>query len=198
MRTEQIEGHRRVILDPGEWHASREPLMISTLLGSCVAACLYDPVARVFGMNHFMLSNRRYAKEMPVCASDAGRYGINAMELLINGMLKLGARKTYIKAKAFGGGSIIPMTQSDGNFFCVGDVNARFIREFLDNEGIPLLTSDLGGERGRVVHFSGIDFSAYVRKIVTDRSQKLALRDRELWMKTIDVQEATDTAVDLW
>ncbi len=150
---------------PGEFYATNKPVTVRTLLGSCVAACLYDPVNRVIGMNHFMLSNRRYAKNLPTCMSEAGRYGIHAMELIINEMLKLGARRANLKAKAFGGGSINLGTESRDNFFCVGDVNSRFIREFLKNDGIPLIAEDLGGDQARVIHFLQDDFSVHVKKI---------------------------------
>lgn len=66
-----------VTLYPGEYYVSRGKVVISTLLGSCVSACLYDPVNRVVGMNHFLLSNKRYSKHMPMYATEAGRYGIN-------------------------------------------------------------------------------------------------------------------------
>jgi chemotaxis protein CheD len=198
MRTETLGKHRRVILDPGECYASRDAVTLSTLLGSCVAACLFDPVNQVIGMNHFLLSNRRYARHMPACESEAGRYGIHAMELLINEMMKQGARRECLKAKAFGGGSIIKPSETAGNFVCVGEVNSNFIKEFLENERIPLVGSDLGGEKGRVIHFSHGDFSVYVRRIGNDRSTQLAHRDRAVWMKAIEVQEQTMLDVDLW
>ncbi len=198
LRTEELGKHLRVILEPGDWHASREAVTISTLLGSCVSACLFDPVNRVIGMNHFMLSNKRYSRELSYVASEAGRYGIQAMELLLNGMLKLGARRDQIKAKAFGGGSIMKTAPDTPNFLCVGQVNSKFIREFLETEGIPLLASDLGGEKGRVIHFSHGDYSVYVRKITSDRSEKLATRDRDVWLQAIDIQEKTLPDIDLW
>ena len=85
-----------------------------------------------------------------------------------------------------------------GNFVCVGDVNARFIREFLANEGIPLLAEDLGGEKGRVIHFSNGDYAVLVRKIEQTRSARLARRDRAVWRRAIEQQETTMPSVDLW
>lgn len=110
-----------VTIHPGEFYVTRKHLIISTLLGSCVAACLYDPVNKVAGMNHFMLSNKRYSRDMPTCITEAGRYGVNAMELLINKMLNTGAEKKHLRAKAFGGGSLLPLkSQPKSNFLCAG------------------------------------------------------------------------------
>jgi len=150
-------------------------------------------------MNHFLLSNRRYAKNMPLSITEAGRYGIQAMELLINAMLKMGAQRENIHAKAFGGGSVIPLVSKRDNFLCVGEVNVRFIREFLKNDGIPLVMADLGGERGRVIHFvSGNDYSVYVRKIKRILSQKLVSREKKFWIKSIAAQERAETETDIW
>ena len=202
MRTETIDHHRRVILDPGEYYASNTPVTISTLLGSCVSACLFDPVNKVMGMNHFMLSHQRYAKNIPMTQTEAGRYGIHSMELLINEMLKLGAEKHLLKAKAFGGSSLIGNGRDTSNFLCVGAVNSRFIREFLAFEGIPLLAENLGGDEGRVIHFLYSDFSVYMRWIKSaERSRRLAIRDRDCWLHAIEEQEKQDGtmgSVELW
>ncbi len=187
-----------VTIMPGEFYVSRSDVTIHTLLGSCVAACLYDPVNRIIGMNHFMLSNRRYAKNLPTCMSEAGRYGIHAMELIINEMLKLGARRANIKAKAFGGGSINLGSESRDNFFCVGDVNSRFIREFLKNDGIPLVAEDLGGEQARVIHFLQEDFSVHVKRIGKSTAAELAQNERQFWLKAIEKQEKAVPPVDVW
>jgi chemotaxis protein CheD len=189
---------QRIIIQPGEFFATAEAVTISTLLGSCVAACLYDPVNRIIGMNHFLLSNRRYSRDLPIHVSEAGRYGIQAMELVINEMLKLGAQRRFLNAKVFGGGSIMRTAEEVGNFACVGQVNCRFIREFLANEKIPLVAEDLGGDEGRVVHFSNGDYTVYVRKIHHNRSIRLAQRDHQCWLKAIDIQEQTLPAADLW
>ncbi len=197
----RIEAHgslKRVSLSPAEYFASDESVTISTLLGSCVAACLFDPVRQIVGMNHFLLGNRRYAKDVPVSATEAGRYGVHAMELLINNMMRLGADRKALRAKAFGGATILRNPADAGNFVCVGDVNARFIREFLANEGIPLLAEDLGGEKGRVIHFSNGDYAVLVRKIERLRSERLARRDREVWRRAIVRQEEAMPSVDLW
>lgn len=189
---------KQVVLEPGEHYITDKPIMISTLLGSCVAACLYDQVNRVIGMNHFLLSNKRYRREGPLIPTEAGRYGIHAMELVINGMLKLGAKRKYLKAKAFGGGNIFSLGDKLNKYFYVGEINTRFIREFLDNEKIPLITSDLGGETGRVIRFYGSDYAVYVRKIKNTQSQNFVERDRKHWEKRIKEREVKNTEIELW
>jgi len=174
-----------ITINPGEYHATKEPCVISTLLGSCIATCLYDPIARVAGMNHFLLANRRYAKEMPVSVTEAGRYGINAMEILINEMIHLGAERKRLRAKAFGGGNVLTLVSSD-NFFCVGSVNVRFIREFLKNEGIPLESEDLGGDRGRVIKFNTETYAVSRRMILRTTTYLVEKKERSYWKKSIE------------
>ena len=188
----------RVNILPGEYYATNQPVTIRTLLGSCVAACLYDPFNKVIGMNHFLLSNRRYARNIPTVLSEAGRYGIHAMELLINDMLKLGAKRENLRAKAFGGGSIYLNSETKDNFYCVGEVNTRFIREFLKNDGIPLIAEDLGGEKARVIQFVSDDYSVHVKKIVKTTTSGLVQTERQFWLKTIESQEKAKGPADVW
>jgi chemotaxis protein CheD len=183
---------------PGEYYVTNRPATIHTLLGSCVSACLFDPVNKVVGMNHFLLSNRRYAMELPTCLSEAGRYGIHAMELIINEMLKLGAKRSNLRAKAFGGGSIYLNPGVKDNFFCVGEVNTRFIREFLKNDGIPLVAEDLGGEKARVIHFIFGDYSVHVKKIGKDTASDLVKSERQFWLKNIETQEKIPPPAEIW
>jgi chemotaxis protein CheD len=182
------------------FHVTSDDVVISTLLGSCVSACLYDPTTGIAGMNHFMLSNDRYARDMPFSITEAGRYGIHAMELLINEMLRRGARRSNITAKVFGGASIMTDPSKVGNFHCVGAVNCRFVMEFLDVEGIPLVAADLGGHEGRVIYFDIRDFSVFVRKIRKQMSQAIAERDRKVWKDSVEKQKIMKTGdgVDLW
>lgn len=189
---------KHVTLHPGEYYVSKEMVIVSTLLGSCVSACLYDPINRVVGMNHFLLSNKRYSREMQICLTEAGRYGVNAMELVINDMLKLGAKRNNLRAKAFGGSSLLGLRRNSGNFLCVGEVNCRFIREFLSNDGIPLVASDLGGDRGRVIRFSSVDFSVRMRRIIKSITPELAKSEKRFWLRSIKSQEKIPAEPDLW
>jgi chemotaxis protein CheD len=151
-------------------------------------------------MNHFMLSNDRYARNMPFSITEAGRYGIHAMELVINEMITRGAIRRNIKAKVFGGASIMTDPSLVGNFSCVGDVNCKFIREFLEVEGIPLVAADLGGNEGRVIYFDIRDYGVFVRKIRKKVSQTIAERDRKVWEDSVEKQKIIkpEDGVDLW
>ena len=198
MSLQNWENCKRITILPGEYYVSNEEVVITTLLGSCVSACLYDPYNKIIGMNHFLLSNKRYARDMPVCITEAGRYGIHSMELLINEMWNRGAQRGNLKAKAFGGGSVLkPVDAFTSSFFAVGEVNVRFIREFLQNENIPLVSSDLGGTVGRVINFFSGDFSVYVRKMA-ETGSKIDKREEQYWKNTMQKQEETDTQIDLW
>ena len=126
----------------GEFHVSDDPgLVLSTILGSCVATCLCDPVARVGGMNHFLLPEGE-------TRHDAGfRYGLLSLELLINGLLKMGAQKARLEAKLFGGAAM------NGGLGRIGESNATFARKFLADEGIPCRAESLGGALARRVRY---------------------------------------------
>jgi len=114
---------------------------ISTILGSCVATCLHDPEARVGGMNHFLLP------ESNGSSAPAASFGINAMELLINDMIKRGADRARLTAKVFGGARMIAGLSD------VGAKNAQFVLDFLRREGIPCTAQSLGGTQARRVQF---------------------------------------------
>jgi chemotaxis protein CheD len=187
---------KRVVLSPGEYFASVKEIVISTLLGSCVAACLWDEQNRVIGMNHFLLAHRRYAKNEPLCRTEAGKYGIHSMELLINGMMKLGARRENLRAKAFGGASVMNTGRRD-NSLCVGEVNCRFIVEFLKTDGMPLVASDLGGDVGRVIHFFSDDFSVYSRKMGKTTQEQIVKKEQGFWKSSIEKEEAAQPS-ELW
>ena len=128
---------------PAEYRTTDAPVALVTLLGSCVAACLYDATLGVGGMNHFMLPGG--GDDDGTCA----RYGVNAMELLINDLLKLGARRNRLQAKVFGGGNVLAGFHSDP----VGTRNARFVLEYLGAENIPIRAQDLGDIHARKVGF---------------------------------------------
>lgn len=196
MHQETIGPYKRTVLAPGEFFVSSEPVVISTHLGSCVAACLFDPVNRVMGMNHFLLSGRTPPSRTPVCLSDAGRYGIHAMELLINGMMQQGASRYNLQAKVFGGSSLIGGGTPAG--YRIGENNCRFILEFLALEEIPLLAHDLGGRLGRVIHFCYGNFTVYVRKIRPEQSPVLARRDRQCWISALRKHDRDHAGAELW
>lgn len=137
----------QVTIHIGGVFATREPTVIKTLLGSCIAACLRDPVVGVGGMNHFMLP----ATLNGDAGANSPRFGVHAMELLIGEIQKLGGERSRLEAKVFGGGHVLQIAESSNG---VPQQNIRFIREFLRTEGIPLLAHDLGGRTARYILFN--------------------------------------------
>jgi len=187
---------KKVDVNPGDRFCTRDPIDIKTLLGSCVAACLFDPVAHVAGLNHFLIAAPRYARTMPLNITEAGRYGIHAMELLINDMMKLGASRDRLKAKVFGGASVLEL--SSDNFTCVNEVNQRFIKEFLATEEIPVLSEDLGGGLGRVIHFHTDTYKVYRRFIRKSALQGILEEEHRFWKDTVERPEKREGEIVLF
>jgi chemotaxis protein CheD len=123
--------------------SSKDDAVISTLLGSCVAACIFDTNSKLGGMNHFLLPGEADGNQLGA----RSRYGVYLMEVLINGLLKSGASKQHLKAKIFGGANTVPGLAD------IGEGNVRFAREFLQNEGISIVGGDTGGHLGRRIEF---------------------------------------------
>ena len=148
----------RVHVGQGEHYVTSDPaIMLTTILGSCVAMCLRDPLAGVGGMNHFLLPSGRTDG-----ADEGRRYGAYAMEVLINGVLSAGGRRDRLEAKLFGGGRMF-----DG-LADVGVANANFAEKFLADEGIPIIASSLRGHGARRVQFWPNSGRA-LQKSVSDR-----------------------------
>jgi chemotaxis protein CheD len=162
--------HEAVKLLPGEFYVSRHDRMLVTVLGSCVAACIRDPANGVGGMNHFML---------PEGGSDAlglpARYGVYAMEVLINRILKTGGRRERLEAKVFGGGNVL--RGFSGN--TVGNRNAAFVQEFLAREGIRMVAQDLLDVHPRKVYFFPATGRALVKKLLRLHNETLLERERD-------------------
>jgi chemotaxis protein CheD len=151
-----------VKLLPGEFFVSGDDIALSTVLGSCVSACMWDRVAKVGGMNHFMLpgsSSQPSSEPDPIGLS--GRYGVFAMEQLINELIKRGARKPNLEVKLFGGGAVLK------NFTAinVGERNAEFVLDFLRTEGIRVASQDLLDVFARRVVFFPMTGRALCRKL---------------------------------
>ena len=133
---------RQINVIQGEYQVSNdEDAVLSTVLGSCVATCIWDPVSGAGGMNHFLVSGERYEK------AESLSYGVYAMELLINALLKKGAKRERLRAKLFGGASMMQGLPD------IGRQNAKFAREFLAKEGIPCENESLGGNNARRIKF---------------------------------------------
>ncbi|WP_370207248.1 chemotaxis protein CheD [Pararhodobacter marinus] len=138
------EGYRTrtVPVIRGEYLVSSDPeLVLSTVLGSCVSVCLYDPACRIGGMNHYLLADAREGEATSL------KYGANAMELLINHLLKSGASRSTLQAKVFGG------SRMSGRFGDIGPKNAEFALRYLRAEDFPVRAQDLGGTDARRINF---------------------------------------------
>ncbi len=150
-RIHVVQGQHLVTTDPN--------VILTTTLGSCVAACLRDPLAGVGGMNHFLLPEGD-ASHGP----DAFRYGAYAMELLLNGLFAQGARRERLSAKLFGG------AQLADRLYDVGGQNIAFARRFLRREGIPLDGGSVGGRHARRLQFWPV--SGRVRQLTLVRGEE--------------------------
>lgn len=146
MRMDSAESgsaEQRVHIVQGEHYVTHEPnVMLTTLLGSCVSACMRDPVARVGGMNHFLLPAGDHAHDGQLL-----RYGVHAMELLVNGILKAGGARDRLEVFLFGG------ARMTATFTDIGAANADFAEEFMRREGIRIRSASLRGDRARRIQF---------------------------------------------
>jgi len=157
---------------PGEYYVARGDEAITTVLGSCISACIRDPVAQVGGMNHFMLpEDGSGGRDEPVVGL-ATRYGSHAMESLINDLLKLGALRGRLEIKLFGGGRVLT-SMTD-----VGARNIRFVQDYVSIEGLRIAAHDLGGESPRkVIYFTGAG-RARVRTLRPIENRSIADREQ--------------------
>lgn len=147
-----------VILHPGEYLSTRENVVISTILGSCVAVAIHDPVQRIGGLNHFMLPGN--FNEARLFSGENARYGMFAMEILINELLKLGAHRDGIRAKVFGGGHVMHRTASRH----IPDSNVSFALEYLETEKIPVDNQDVGGSQARKLFYFPQEFRVFLKR----------------------------------
>jgi len=157
---------RRILVIQGEYQISDDPnVVLTTLLGSCVAACMRDPKAHVGGMNHFLLPGDSEGSR----SREANRYGVHLMELLVNGLMQRGARRERLEAKLFGGGRMLHQLTD------IGKRNADFAEQFLRHEGIKMVGGSLGGKHGRRVQFWP----------VSGRARQAAIPDGQMYVNAV-------------
>jgi chemotaxis protein CheD len=157
---------------PGEYYYTHHDMMIVTVLGSCVSACIRDRVSGVGGMNHFMLPDGGSDTDSPI--SSSARYGTYAMEILINELLKAGAKRENLESKVFGGGAVL----RGFNAINVGERNAKFVKDYLRIEGIRIVAEDLNDIWPRKVHYFPRTGKVMVKKLKsTDASLESKERD---------------------
>jgi chemotaxis protein CheD len=154
---------------PGEYFVSTEDILITTVLGSCIAACIWDAKARAGGMNHFMLPDGDGLDGL-------GRYGSFAMELLINGLIKNGARRESMQAKVFGGAQVM----AGFTTMNVGERNTRFVLDYLATERIPVVSQDVLDIHPRKVCFFPVSGKALVKRLAHSHPESLVVEERKV------------------
>jgi len=154
---DQDGSRKKIYLHPGQLYATRESSLVTTILGSCVAVCLYDPVTQIGGVNHFLL---------PVAGTDgqkSPRFGNFAVPDLVGKVVKLGAQHDRLQAKLFGGANVIEAFRDRENH--LGAQNVRIARELLAAEAIPVIGEDVGGHKGRKLVFLTDNGSAWIKEL---------------------------------
>ncbi len=170
---------------PGEYYFTSKDVMLSTVLGSCVAACIHDRVAGIGGMNHFLLPENGADADGPV--SESMRYGAFAMEVLINALLKTGAHRANLVAKVFGGGNMLPGARDSK----VGARNANFVLQYLKTDRIPILSEDLEDQFPRRVCFFPRTGRVMVKKL-RDFKEAHLLRQEMGYQNSLSLPRAAD------
>jgi chemotaxis protein CheD len=161
---------------PGEYYVTQEDELITTVLGSCVSACIRDKESGIGGMNHFMLPETNSGKSRKGSEAIVGlatRYGNYAMEHLINTILSHGGRRKNLEVKVFGGGKIIPALTD------VGMKNIDFVLSYIDQEGLRLLSQDLGDIYPRKVIYFPKTGKVGMKKIQDLHNDTIAQRERQ-------------------
>ena len=158
---------------PGEYYVTKRDMVLVTVLGSCVAACIRDKTNGIGGMNHFMLPKSMGEQSGWISAS--ARYGAYAMEVMINQILKQGAKRENLEAKVFGGGAVLKNMSS----LTVGDDNAKFALDYLKKEKIPVLARDLLGDLPRKVYYFPKTGKVLVKKLQSLPNDTIIVREQE-------------------
>jgi len=158
---------------PGEFYVTGKKMVLVTVLGSCVAACIRDPQFGIGGMNHFMLPESVHEADSPL--SSSARYGVYAMETLINHLTKLGARRNKLEAKVFGGGNVMRgLTVAN-----VGQRNADFVLKFLTTENIRVVAQDLVDVYPRKVYYFPENGKVMLKKMRKLHNDTLFEREKD-------------------
>lgn len=176
---------------PGEYYVTFHNELITTVLGSCISVCAYDPHAHVGGMNHFMLPVDKGNPGDLDLTSASFRYGDVAMERLINDLLKNGATKKGLIFKAFGGGQIIK------GMTAIGQKNIDFLRKFMNLEGLRLEAEDLGGPYPRKINFYPTTGKVMQKRLEHMHNDTIVARE-EKYVTDIAVPETTTGDIDLF
>ena len=170
---------------PGEYYVTGREMVLVTVLGSCVAACIRDRITGIGGMNHFMLPENNDANS-PL--SSSARYGAYAMEVLINQLVKMGAKRHNLEAKVFGGGNVMRgFTVSN-----IGDKNSSFVLDYLNTEKVQIVAQDLLGIYPRKVYFFPKTGKVMVRKLKSVHNDTIVTREKEYSSRLHDAKVSGD------
>jgi chemotaxis protein CheD len=167
---------KKITIHIGELYATTRPMVIHTLVGSCVSVCLFDPDRQIGGMNHILLPGRADMTKFDAPA----RYGIYAMELLINKIMKLGGNRHGLIAKIFGGAHLLPAISYENG---IGRKNVAFVLEFLRNESIRIISYDLEGHESRRIYFHTDTGDVFLKRIYSHYYPALALQEKKLFRR---------------
>lgn len=181
-------GMVHVKIGPGDYYVTAANELLVTVLGSCVAVCMRDPMAGVGGMNHFLLPESSSGDWGGVNATT--RYGNHAMETLINDIIAMGGMRSRFEVKMFGGGSVIDSRLT------IGQDNVVFAERYLAAEGMPIAASHVGGIHPRRIHY--FPRTGVVRLLQLRRATDSAVFQSELAFKRQLAAKPVDGAVDLF
>lgn len=170
-----------VKLLPNEYYVTPDDMVLSTVLGSCVAACVRDSTAGVGGMNHFMLPDDGNPGSSGSGASASMRYGAYAMEMLLNELLKAGARRERLEAKVFGGGAVL----ANMTMLNIGDRNADFVLRYLQMEQVRVTAQDLRGNLPRRISYFPRSGKVMVRRLHRINEAEQVQRDEQKLVQTL-------------
>ncbi|HEY0973748.1 MAG TPA: chemoreceptor glutamine deamidase CheD [Solimonas sp.] len=177
---------------PGEYLVTASDVMLVTVLGSCVSACIRDPLAGIGGMNHFMLPEAEGETSSSGWVNESARYGGYAMEMLINDLLKRGAARNRLETKVFGGGAVLAgFTTSN-----VGERNGQFVLNYLRAEGLPLAGQDLFDVCPRRVHYFPRTGRVLVKRLPSANDSEVLASER-LYRSRLQ-QSPTSGSVELF
>ena len=156
---------------PGEYYVTDRNVVLSTVLGSCVSACIYDPQDGIGGMNHFMLPRGEDGGGLPM---ECARFGDYAMNIMIRELLRNGARRANLVAKVFGGGNVQRAMVS----LEIGSQNAKFVQKYLAEHEIPILAGDLEGHHPRKIHFFPKSGRVLQKKLYVSHNDTITQREQ--------------------
>jgi len=179
-------GLAAVKLLPGEYYVTSNNMVLTTVLGSCVSACLRDSVSGIGGMNHFMLPDA--VAPLSFDAATAMRYGAYAMQVLLSEVLRAGARRERLEAKVFGGGAVL----ASMTLLNIGERNADYVLRYLLAERIRIASQDLRGKLPRRINFFPFSGRVTVRKLRQQDNTLLAQHEEQALASALLKQQGMD------